>query len=1041
MSDSQLRANIFELQPLEIRRLLTTASVDASHILQILGTTAADTITVNKNSAGKLTVTGVTATFTIGSGSGQANAINIQASDGNDIVLITSNVKNGSAGIPVTIAGNNGNDSLTGGPGNDVLSGGAGDDTLDGGTGNDLMTGGADTDTANYSNRTGNLTITLDGAANDGERAIGEADNVQTEEVIGGSGNDTMTGSSLQDFLAGGAGNDVLNGGDGNDELTGSSGTDQLLGQNGDDFIQAQNNDVDTVNGGTNPDGTTDFDLANVDTIDVGSGSALNALNGANFNAVVNPTNGSAFDPTYGTNGKALAASLGWDSVNASAVDSQGRVYFVGTIGDNNGSGYGQDFVVARFTPTGQLDTSYNNGAGQQIIDFTSFDGSGYGNASDFADGVTIAPDDKVIIVGEHDPRNEDPAEFAIARLNSDGSLDTSFNSSGTQVIPVTGSGYGSTFEENAVAASVQTDGKIVIAGNYFGSDGRAFAVARVMGNGLIDNAQNDSAGNFNGIGYNTIFVNGTFASNNVTSVGLQTLAGDGVKQRIVVGGTSNSLFAIVRFNANGTLDTTFGGNSNGYTTTDFGGLNNLNALTVNSLNQIVAVGNVSDESEIEGVTSSVTNAVGGSVTSVASGEEDGIIAVYPSDAVAAPAFLDQPPTFGSSLSFDAVAVDSQNRIVVAGDQNGDFVVGRYLANLSVDSAFSSNLVTVDFSANPSEENDSDFPLAIGILGNHKIIVSGVDTPVESADQFVAVEFLGDTVVVPPNIEGDVEQVEGFIDYNGIHANPPQPPFAQILASLSPAAQLYVLSQPDSQGVVRINLSNASNNVTITVVKGGDGHQNVDVTVDGISMYYDATTTTQIQIYGNGGNDSIIADCSVPIPLLIDGGAGNDVIVGGAKNDLLFGGSGLDAIDGNDGNDVIVGGADSDALYGGDGNDIIIGGTGADAMAGGAGEDILIGGTTAYDTNVPALQSLIAEWGSSATNAVRVSHIRGTTTGGLNGSFVLKTGAGATVFDDGVVDLLTNDSGRDWFFYRNTGNILQRDQILFGVGSDEVSLL
>ena len=111
------------MQPLEIRRLLTTASVDSSHILQILGTTGNDTITVNKNSSGKLTVTGVTATFTIGSASGQANAINIQASDGNDVVLITSNVKNGTTGIPVTIAGNNGNDSLTGGPGNDVLSG------------------------------------------------------------------------------------------------------------------------------------------------------------------------------------------------------------------------------------------------------------------------------------------------------------------------------------------------------------------------------------------------------------------------------------------------------------------------------------------------------------------------------------------------------------------------------------------------------------------------------------------------------------------------------------------------------------------------------------------------------------------------------------------------------------------------------------------------------------------------------------------------------------------------------------------------------
>src|SRR5512146_821570 len=101
MSLSQLRANIFELQPLEIRRLLTTASVDSNHVLQVLGTSSSESITVNKNSSGRLTVTGVTDTFAIGSSSGQANAINIQAGGGNDTVLVTSNVKNGAVGIPV----------------------------------------------------------------------------------------------------------------------------------------------------------------------------------------------------------------------------------------------------------------------------------------------------------------------------------------------------------------------------------------------------------------------------------------------------------------------------------------------------------------------------------------------------------------------------------------------------------------------------------------------------------------------------------------------------------------------------------------------------------------------------------------------------------------------------------------------------------------------------------------------------------------------------------------------------------------------------
>ena len=131
---------------------------------------------------------------------------------------------------------------------------------------------------------------------------------------------------------------------------------------------------------------------------------------------------------------------------------------------------------------------------------------AGY-NSSDFPAGITIAPGDKVIVVGEHDPLFGATAQFAVARLNTDGSLDTTFNSTGEQVISVTGSGYGSGYGEGAIAAAVQADGKIVVAGNYDGDNGQEFAVARLLANGQIDNAQNDPAGNFNGTGYNTMAV------------------------------------------------------------------------------------------------------------------------------------------------------------------------------------------------------------------------------------------------------------------------------------------------------------------------------------------------------------------------------------------------------------------------------------------------------------------------------------------------------------------------------------------------------
>src|SRR5437762_13358153 len=90
---ARAKSQIVHLQPLEVRRLLTTAVVDATNTLQVLGSTSADSITVNRNSNGRLTVTGVTATFAIGSSSGQANKINIAGDLGNDTILISSNVK------------------------------------------------------------------------------------------------------------------------------------------------------------------------------------------------------------------------------------------------------------------------------------------------------------------------------------------------------------------------------------------------------------------------------------------------------------------------------------------------------------------------------------------------------------------------------------------------------------------------------------------------------------------------------------------------------------------------------------------------------------------------------------------------------------------------------------------------------------------------------------------------------------------------------------------------------------------------------------
>ena len=119
-------------------------------------------------------------------------------------------------------------DTLRGNNGNDTLVGGAGDDTLDGGNGADDMDGGGHTlgDTVTYNPSAADLTISLDNVANDG--GPGELDNVRdtNEIILGGVGDDSITGSGNAETLNGGGGNDTLNGGAGADLLVGGTGSD-----------------------------------------------------------------------------------------------------------------------------------------------------------------------------------------------------------------------------------------------------------------------------------------------------------------------------------------------------------------------------------------------------------------------------------------------------------------------------------------------------------------------------------------------------------------------------------------------------------------------------------------------------------------------------------------------------------------------------------------------------------------------------------------------------------------------------------------------
>jgi Ca2+-binding RTX toxin-like protein len=196
--------------------------------------------------------------------------------------VLTENVEGGSAFD--VLWGNGGVNWLSGGPGNDILVAYAGNDHLTGGggaddelggdgddtfhqqaapTGADDLVGGNGVDLADYSLRTTDLTITLNGAGGDG--ASGENDNVRSdvERVDGGTGNDVIEGSgNVPNDLFGGGGNDKIKGWEGNDVLRGAGGADelwggtqndQLLGSYGADVLHGDEND-DKVDGGPDND-------------------------------------------------------------------------------------------------------------------------------------------------------------------------------------------------------------------------------------------------------------------------------------------------------------------------------------------------------------------------------------------------------------------------------------------------------------------------------------------------------------------------------------------------------------------------------------------------------------------------------------------------------------------------------------------------------------------------------------------------------------------------------------------------------------------
>jgi len=159
----------------------------------------------------------------------------------------------------------------------------------------------------------------------------------------------------------------------------------------------------------------------------------------------------------------------------------------------------------------------------------------------------------------------------------------------------------------------------------------------------------------------------------------------------------------------------------------------------------------------------------------------------------------------------------------------------------------------------------------------------------------------------------------------------------------------------------------------------------------------------QIYVILAGGNDTARISSDLRVPVIMEGGAGND---------SLYAGGGASALLGGDGTDVLVGGL---------GRNILVGGRDTDTLTAGPSGDVLIGGSTAYDSSPSgladkrALAAILAEWSSSRDYATRINNLNGIGTGPrLNGGYLLSA---QNIIDDRAADYLIGGSGLNWFLF------------------------
>jgi uncharacterized delta-60 repeat protein len=266
----------------------------------------------------------------------------------------------------------------------------------------------------------------------------------------------------------------------------------------------------------------------------VAGGSATRTVDGTSYqdSALVRYNADGTLDTNFSGDGKMISGITETDSIYSVAIQNDQKIVTAGVVRSKRN---GPDIAVARYNADGSLDTSFE-GDGRVV---TSTKGV------DSAEAVRVQADQKIVVAGRLGN------QFCVVRYNTNGSLDTSFGGTGKVTTDFgVEDAVGFTAAEDL---AIQTDGKIIAGGWGLWRRGRGVDAETVQPYFLI--ARYNSDGSLD----STFGTGGKLAHDVGGRAGITKIAVQPDGKILAAGFGGNGLGLVLRFNSNGSLDTSYG--------------------------------------------------------------------------------------------------------------------------------------------------------------------------------------------------------------------------------------------------------------------------------------------------------------------------------------------------------------------------------------------------------------------------------------------------------------------------------------------------